>query len=456
MWQTKKIIFILLSLLISQIIFAAVPAAPGIETKMAIETRLEERLKRVLTEITGTEKLIVIVNAHLYTEKEEKEAPAVLLPGVPARKRIGEEKPLDLGDIKTLVRKLTVTIILDKGVSTKVVEIIKEVTTGLVGLDPARGDEIIVQQMRFEKNPFYWGSIFYPPHLYWIIAIILGGVFILATVLFLFGPLKNFATNMITALQTARRSEETREETHERELPLLPATVAAGGTVRQETTISGSARPFSFLKEEHLRNLLFLTHKEKPENIALIVNYLEPSISSQLFTSLSPEVQSQVTTHLAKVYELNPEEVKKVEEKLKMQIEYLLGGEVVLSEILDYTDRETQEKVLTELEKKDSELAQKIRKTLLTFEDIATFDSPVIQIIYRRVNPVVFAQVLKTTSEEVKSKVLSSLTTGAADRLRQEMELSRPLSAKRIEEEKRRIVDLIRQLVREGIVEIKR
>ncbi len=431
-------------------------AVTSIETKMAIETRLEERLKRVLTEITGTEKLIVIVNASLYTEKEEREKTETVLPGVPLKKKVGEETPLDLADIKTLVRKLTVTIILDKGVSAKVIEIVKEVTTGLVGLDPERGDEIIIQQIRFEKNPFYWGSIFYPPHLYWIIAIILAGVFISATALFLFGPFKNFATNMITTLQTARRSEETREETGERELPLLPATALAGGTVRQETTISGSARPFSFLREEHLRNLLFLIRRERPENIAVIVNYLDPVFSSQVFSSLSPEIQTQVAANLAKISELNPQVVRTLEEKIKTQIEYLIGGEDRLSEILDYADKETQEKVLTILKGKEPELASRIKSTLFSFEDIANFDAPVILTIYRRVNPAIFAAVLKTTSEELKNKVLGSLTAGAADRLRQEMELSRPLTARRIEEEKRKIIDLIRQLVREGIVEIKK
>lgn len=432
-------------------------AVPSIETKMTIETRLEERLRRVLTEITGTEKITVIVNVHLYTEKEEKEKPESLLPGVPVKKRIGEEtRPFDLGDIKTLIKKLTVTIILDKGVSAKVVEVVKEVTPGLVGLDPERGDELIVQQMNFEKNPFFWGSLFYPPHLYWIIAIILAGLFIFASTIFLFGPFKNFATNMVAAIQTTRRSEEVRGETNERELPLLPVTPVAGTAIREETGIPGSSGPFSFLREGHLRNLLFLLRKEDPENIAVIINYLEPSLSSRVFSSLSPEIQSRVATYLSRISEMNPEQVKSLEEKIKMQIEYLIGGEDRLTEILEYSNKETQEKILNSLKGRDPQLANQIKSTLVNFEDIATFDPLVIQTIYRRSNPIVFAQVLKSVPEDVKKKVLSVLTSGAADRLRQEMELARPLTVKRIEEEKRKIIDLIRQLIREGIIEIKK
>ncbi len=453
------LVFVILAVLFScfpPMGFAQRSNTPGIETKMAIETRLEERLKRVLTEITGTEKITVIVNANLYAEKEEKGKAGSVLPGVPVKKRIGEDTAFNLGDIQTLIRKLTVTIILDKGIPAKVVGMVKEITPGLVGFDPERGDELIVQQMNFEKNPFFWGSLFYPPHLYWIIAIILVSLFIFASTAFLFGPFKNFATNMVAAIQTARRSEETGEETNERELSLLPATPATETSAGEGTNIPGLSRPFSFLGEGHLRNLLYLLRGEEPENIAVIINYLEPDLSAQILTSLSPEIQFRVANSLSTISEMKPEQVRSLEEKIKTQIEYLIGGEDRLSEILEYSDRETQEKILNLFKARNPELVNRVKSILFSFESIAIFDPPVIQTIYRRSNPIIFAQVLKSTSEDVRNKVLDALTSGAADRLRQEMDLARPLAAKRIEEEKRKIISLIRQLIREGIIEIKK
>ena len=53
-------------------LYAQKESKTSIETKIAIESSMENRLKKVLSEITGTEKIVVIVNVQLMSEKKEK------------------------------------------------------------------------------------------------------------------------------------------------------------------------------------------------------------------------------------------------------------------------------------------------------------------------------------------------------------------------------------------------
>jgi len=87
-----------------------------IETKIAIEKNLEERLSRILTEITGTDKLIIVINVQLVSSaSEENEEEEVVLPGVPLQEKLGLGlASLDLGDTAKNIKKLTAQII-EKG-----------------------------------------------------------------------------------------------------------------------------------------------------------------------------------------------------------------------------------------------------------------------------------------------------------------------------------------------------
>ena len=76
-----------------------------------------------------------------------------------------------------------------------------------------------------------------------------------------------------------------------------------------------------------------------------------------------------------------------------------------------------------------------------------------IQSIYRRLDRTLFAQILKSSNEDIQNRVLESLTVGAAERLKEEMELSPPLSEKRLRKEKHKIVQIIRTLSVAGLLE---
>ena len=453
-------------LLSAVFLFAQKEAKGGIESKIALESSMEGRLKQVLTEITGTEKIIVIVNVQLAAEKTETEARKkdddFILPGVPIKdainqKQVGDAVIAALGeDTRTLIKKLTVTIILDKGVSQSVVNVVKEVATGLMGIETDRGDQLVIKQMNFQKNPFYWGMLFYPPNIYWIIIIIAGTGFVLALVMFLFGPLKGFSAQFISGIMAAASAIKESGRSSEEETFSGGAALAAealpgpGGMVKEG--MMGREEPFSFVNEGNFNALMYLIRGESPQNIASIVNYLSPALASKVISGLAPDKQKEVGRVLAQVVELDPSELDGFEAKIRKRIAYLSGGAEKLTNILDFAGDNTRNAVLDSVKAVNPQAAEQVKRSLVSLDILADLDASGISTLIKAATPAVFARILKSMGEEFKEKVLTKLPAGAAERIRQEIEMGRDFNPARLETEKRRLIDIIRKFEARGLI----
>jgi hypothetical protein len=164
----------------------AVDFASIISQKIALERSFEDRLKGLLEKILGTDRFIVIVNVEPETEStevatetwvQEKTPGGVtakekkfVLPGVPMREKLGEEKTRETEMIspggemkrqyekvvvlpKSFVRRVVVTIILDEKIDEALIETVRAVATEILGLDVARGDNLIIKRQRFSEPP---------------------------------------------------------------------------------------------------------------------------------------------------------------------------------------------------------------------------------------------------------------------------------------------------------------
>ena len=429
-----------------------------IQTKIAIEKNLEDRLTKVLKQIIGTEDIIVIVNARIFSEKERKEITIrpvrqkeeSILPGIPFKEDLLPIKqemiaPLDMGVSKTLVKSLSATIIIDRSISKSVVEIAREISSGLLGIDAGRGDKLDVKQMDFKRVVFSWRMLIYPPHIYWIIGIFLAMVFVLSSVKLFFEPFKKFAPNLITTIQSQLSNRERQTEA-ERMPEYNPANIAIAG----QPALSKEKLPFSFIDENVLPKLQYVIETETPENISTMLNFVEPIFSSRIFSLLKPELQSQVVINMSKVKELNPQEVIQTEQRIKNKINYLFGGEETIRELLDYSDKVSQEKIFTTVSKTQPDFASRLRKVVFDIESIADLDNQSILTILRQIGHTALAQVLKTFSEDKKTKILNALPVSVQGRIKEEIELARPITDQQFIEIKKRIIGVTRNLQKGG------
>jgi len=190
------------------------------------------------------------------------------------------------------------------------------------------------------------------------------------------------------------------------------------------------------------------------ETISVIVSYLNPTEATQVMASLPRDLKATVTEKVARVRGLSPEVVDAMEADIKERIDYIVGGTEQLVQIVDEADKTTREEILQSLKEKEPELAEKVRKQIVTFEDIAKLDNLSFQTVLRSVDLGTVSLALRGSPEEFKSKFMSKLSEGAQAMLRQEMELGKPMGKEKIEEAQRRIVRVVRDLKKEGKIPV--
>lgn len=469
---------LILAILITTDAFA-VDLASIIEQKIALERSFENRLKELLEKILGTDRFIVIVNVEPETEATElsreiwtqektsgevvREEKRYVLPGVPVREKLGEEKipsPEQLlpgGEMKreyekvvvlpkSFVKRVVVTIIMDEKIEETLFETVRAVATEIMGLDMARGDDLIIKRQYFsEPSRTVWTTIKGSP-IYW-------PLFAIIFLLFLLFPIRIFLGGLARIFPTVRPRGGAVAPPAQIFGPA--ATIELGAPERAEEKIGEKeeeekpSRPFDFINQDNLKHLLYLLKDETAETISVVVSYLSPREATQVMAFLPRDIKAAVTEKLAKVRGLPPEVVDAMEADIKGRIGYIVGGTEQLVQIIDEADKTTREDILQSLKEKQPELAEKVRKQIVTFEDIANLDNLSFQIVLRSVDLGTVSLALRGSPEEFKSKVMDKLSKGAQAMLRQEMEMGKPAGKQKIEESQRRIVKVVRGLQRE-------
>lgn len=501
-------LLIILSFLVLGQRCEAVEYSEVVATQLMVEQTLEERVQSVLTKILGPNRARVVIAIEPNVErsmteietwaeqksKEEEEKglkekktlrpPEVkeLLPGIPLKKSVleREEEVAPTSEAKkeaagmkkrvesivklppSFIKKITATLIIDKRVSDTLVETVESVVSDLLNLEPKRGDRLIIRRISFISATPWWSFIF-KPQTYWVI---IGMLLTVTLLMFLFGPLKTFFQNLLNTmkeLKGARTEIESASSTGtggggpglvtvEGGLPQK-----VGGTVIEEVEGEEGKIPqtFQFVKESNLKRLLYLIKNEPPEAMALVFSYLTPDQAAKLFSSLSPELQLKVALNLATVKQMDERIVNRIEKNIREKIDLLKGGVDEFVEIFDRLDKKLKENILNALEKKNPELAKKIKDLTFSFEQIVKIDNPTLRIILGEINTGDLAIALRRASEEVKSKIMENMSAGGAVLLKEEMEFGKPVTVQTIEEQQQKIIDLILKLEREGKIELK-
>lgn len=449
----------------------------NIQERISLETRLETRLKSIISEIVGSDRIVVAISVQLVSKekkksleslvKKKKKESTIILPGVPAKDRLDKSQdsfptlaPLTFTETQTSIKKIKAAIILDKSIDETSIPIVRSVASTVLRINTERGDELSVERYPFHGYIFNWKDMLKPPDVYKAGALALGLLIFFFGFIFFFGPLRGFFSNVITYLNTAAEKSGEPAVAVKQELhgakggPMGGSGFGGGGGGGLFGGGAGGSRPFSFINESHINDLVYLMKQAPIEGIAIVVNYINPVLASRLLGSLDNEIQAKVTEILAKTQEFTKQNIKGVEDMLKNKLDYLVGGEERLTNLVGFLDKETQTKVLMSLSESHGDIADRIKKTIFNFESLVTLEPRTVQMIIRNINPAVFAQVLKSTDADFQRKIFDMLSEGQAERVQQEMDMAKPLTKKRIEDEKRVVVNLVKSFEQQGIIEL--
>jgi flagellar motor switch protein FliG len=455
----------------------------------------------VLDKILGPGKAVVIVDVEMGLESriaemgmgknksDRKKNPGedgnnvipqskVLVPGVPmpkspfqveedrggASQEAGGSMQSKKTDVRTTIKKLMVTVLYDKRVRPDKLLAVKQAIIALLKVTEA--------QMVFTPTVFtetVWEQVLTPK---WIIPITLA----LWLLLFLWGPLASFFRRLNKALEDktqkieqtltskAENEEQSQEENEgEKEGGGGPGDGEGGEQTEEEKKKEEEEeeamkkfQPFQYVSEQNIKGLAYLLRKEEPWIVALVLSYLKPESAKEIFSSFPPEIQARVAVETATIRQTSLEQVMSIDEYVKKKIDFVLGGLENLIKILNEADKSTRENILDYLKNEKPQLYERVREEVILFEDVLKFPDAAIQVIVREIGTEQLARALKDAPPDYINKFFINMSAGAAALLKESMDYGRPLTPEQIEDERKKLMDIITKLEKENRISVRK
>ncbi len=216
-------------------------------------------------------------------------------------------------------------------------------------------------------------------------------------------------------------------------------------------------REFSFLNKADVKSLYAALQNERAQTIALVLSYVASDKAAAVIAQLEQEKQIRVVEGIAKIESVSPAAIKIVESEMNKKFSSLMtssnvkvGGIDYVADVMNNLDRTSEKNIFDGLSGHNQELADEIRKRMFVFEDIVTMDDRSIQRFVRDCDTRDLVLALKTSNTEVANKLFKNMSTRMAENIRDDLEITRNVRLKDVEEAQQRIVSIIRGLEEKG------
>lgn len=200
-----------------------------------------------------------------------------------------------------------------------------------------------------------------------------------------------------------------------------------------------------------------LLRNEHPQIVAAILVHLDAEQSSAILMHLTERQRSEVMLRIATLEGIQPTALKDLNEVLFKVLaggdkvrKSSLGGVKAAAEIINLLGSGMDAAVLESIRGYDIDLAQKIMDKMFVFDDIVKLDNRAIQTVLREVASETLVVALKGAQPEVREKILSNMSSRAAEALREDLESRGPMRLSEVEAQQKEILKTVRRLADEG------
>ena len=228
---------------------------------------------------------------------------------------------------------------------------------------------------------------------------------------------------------------------------------ATATSLLEKVTKSLKNREFAFLDKADVKSLYSALQNERPQTVALVLSYVDPSKAAGVIEQLPPERQVRVVEPIATMESASPAAVKIIEAEMEKKFSSMLttsnvkvGGIDYVAGIMNNLDRSSEKAIFDRLGVNNAELADEIRKRMFVFEDIVTMDDRSVQRFVRDCDPRDLVLALKSANGDVSNKLFMNMSARMAESIRDDLEITTNVRMKDVEDAQQRIVGIIRDL----------
>lgn len=226
---------------------------------------------------------------------------------------------------------------------------------------------------------------------------------------------------------------------------------------------NNASRTLESLEMVDAKSLSTFLVNEHPQTIAVILAHLEPEKKGDVLSNLPEVMQLEIVMRLSQLDHVAPELIKEVDTVLRRELANMgttdranLGGVQTVADMLNVLDKNTEQSILTQLEGRDPELAEDIRKLMFVFEDLVKIENKGMQVLLKEIPNDKLLLALKTANEEIRDKIFSNMSKRAADMLKEDLELMGPSRISDVEAAQTEIINIAKRLEQTGQILIDR
>lgn len=217
----------------------------------------------------------------------------------------------------------------------------------------------------------------------------------------------------------------------------------------------------SIIQEVPEKILTTFIQSEHPQTVAFILTKMNPDKAAQILQTMAEDTQTEILLRIANLNNVKADVVDEVREVLRSQLkspgageEEEVGGPKSAADILNFVNRVTEERIVTEIKELYPDLAEEIKNMMFTFEDIKKIDDKGIQVVLKEVPRDQLVLSLKSASEDLKELLFRNMSQRAAGMMQEDLQSTGPVKLKDVEKCQKGIVDVVRRLESEGKLQI--
>jgi flagellar motor switch protein FliG len=184
----------------------------------------------------------------------------------------------------------------------------------------------------------------------------------------------------------------------------------------------------AFIKAKSTNAIASVLRDEHPQVQAVALLRMGPENASRVLSILPEEAQYDLTVRMARAERVSGALADDVEDSVRRALEdqddpLPIGGAQTTARILGRLPREKNQTVIVRLRDEGNELADRLQRLMVVFEDLVSLDDRAIQALLRVVERTDLVLALKGASAEMRGRFLKNLSSRAAADLQDEMDV---------------------------------
>jgi len=222
-----------------------------------------------------------------------------------------------------------------------------------------------------------------------------------------------------------------------------------------------SAGKLDSLQNSDPQQLAKFLEGEHPQTIAMVMAHLQAKPATELLMRLPDALRAESVKRMAQLRMFSPEIAQKVSVALNKRLEALgeqrrraYAGIQGVADLLNRMDPSQAKVILEAIEREDAKLALSIRNLMFTFQDLLGVPEAGIREWLGQLDKKTLALALRGASEELKTYIFKSMSTRAAEMLKEDMEVLGPVRARDVNQAQQEAVAVARKLEAEGKISL--